>query len=580
MSYDLVIKNGMVIDGSGLPRYRADVGVRHGRIATIGRIRDEAAEVLDAEGHVVAPGFVDGHTHMDAQVFWDPLGTSSCYHGITTAVMGNCGFTLAPCAAADKHLVIRNLQRAEDLSPEAMEAGIDWRWTTFPEFLDCVESLPKGINYAGYIGHSALRTYVMGERAFEEQAGEADMAAMERELRDAICAGAVGFSTSRSPSHETPEDRPVASRIASWNEVRRLAGVMGGLNAGILELAGEGVDRAPDDPGLRPYHVRLRELAVESGRPITFGVFSRRGVPDVWRKYLGLLDETAAAGGRMFGQVHSRSLSALLSFRTQLPFDALPVWKELRALPLAEQRRRLRDPEWRRRLVAASDSPDNRRRVGTEARRAEYDWLFVFDTVEGPHRTVAQVARERGRHPADTMIELALEKDLERFFLQPLANEDQDCALELMRHPRTVTTFSDSGAHVSQLMDSSLQSHLLSHWVRAKQAFTLEEAIRMITLVPATLWGFADRGLIREGMAADLVVFDPDAIGGRRRPSCRRTTLGAAGARHRGDRGQRRSAAARRQAHRSAPWSAAARTPRGAGVTRRARTDDGEVVLL
>ena len=514
MPYDLVIKNGTVIDGSGLPRYRADVGMRHGRIVTIGRIRDEAAEeVLDAEGHVVAPGFVDGHTHMDAQVFWDPLGTSSCYHGITTAVMGNCGFTLAPCAAADKQLVIRNLQRAEDLSPEAMEAGIDWRWTTFPEFLDCVDSLPKGINYAGYIGHSALRTYVMGERAFEEQAGETDMTAMESELRDAICAGAVGFSTSRSPSHETPEDRPVASRIASWDEVRRLVGVMGDLNAGIMELAGEGVDRAPDDPGLRDYHVRLRELAVESGRPITFGVFSRRRVPDVWRKYLALLDETAAAGGRMFGQVHSRSLSALLSFRTQLPFDQLPVWKDLRALPLAEQRRCLRDPEWRRRLVAASDNPDNRRRVGTEARSAEYDWLFVFDTVEGPHRTVAQVARERGQHPADTMIDLALEKDLERFFLQPLANEDQDYALELMRHPRTVTTFSDSGAHVSQLMDSSLQSHLLSHWVRAKQAFTLEEAVRMITLVPATLWGFADRGLIREGMAADLVVFDPDTIG-------------------------------------------------------------------
>ena len=513
MAYDLVVKNGTVIDGSGLPRYRADVGVREGRIVTIGRIREQASEVVDAEGQVVAPGFVDGHTHMDAQLFWDPLGQSSCFHGITTAVMGNCGFTLAPCAAADKHLVIRNLQRAEDLSPEAMNAGIKWQWTTFPEFLDCVESLPKGINYAGYIGHSALRTYVMGERAFEQQASEDDMVAMERELRDAISAGAIGFTTSRSPSHETPDDRPVASRVASWNEVRRLVGVMGDLNAGIMELAGEGVDRAPDDPGLRDYHVRLRELAVESGRPITFGVFSRRGVPNVWRKYLALLDDTAAAGGRMFAQVHSRSLSALLSFRTQLPFDPLPVWKEFRALPLTEQHRRLRDPEQRRRLVEASEIRDNRRYIGTEARPAEYDWLFLFDTVEGPHRTVAEVARERGQHPAETMIDLALEKDLDRFFLQPLANEDQNYALELMRHPRTVTTFSDSGAHVSQLMDSSLQSHLLSHWVREKQAFTLEQAVRMLTLVPATLWGFADRGLVREGMAADLVVFDPDTIG-------------------------------------------------------------------
>ncbi|MBI1734173.1 MAG: amidohydrolase family protein [Candidatus Rokubacteria bacterium] len=512
MAYDLVIKNGVVVDGSGLPRYRADVGVRHGRITTIGRIREGAREVIDADGQVVAPGIIDGHTHMDAQVFWDPLGTSSCYHGITTVVMGNCGFTLAPCAEKDKHLVVRNLQRAEDIPPQAMEAGITWRWTTFPEYLDTLESLPKGINYAGYIGHSALRTYVMGERAFEEKAGDDDMRAMERELRDAMRAGAIGFTTSRSPAHETPEGRPVASRLATWDEVRRLVGVMGGMNAGVFELAGEGVDRAPGDPGLREYHERLRDLAVESGRPITFGLFSRRGVPDVWRAYLDLLDETAAAGGRMFAQAHSRSLSALLSFKTQMPFDRLPVWNELRALPTAEQARRLRDPELRKKLIEMSGEPDGRRPVGTEARPADYDWLFVFDTVEGPHRSVAEVARERGQHPAETMIDLALEKDLDLFFLQPVANEDQDIALEIMKHPRTVTTFSDSGAHVSQLMDSSLQTHLLAHWVRAKQAFTLEQAVRMLTLVPATLWGFHDRGLLREGMAADLMVFDPDTI--------------------------------------------------------------------
>jgi len=512
MSYDLVIKNGTVVDGSGLPRYRADVGVRHGRIVTIGRIRERAREVVDAEGQVVTPGFVDGHTHMDAQIFWDPLGTSSCWHGITSVVMGNCGFTLAPCAKENKHLVVRNLQRAEDIPPAAMEAGIEWRWTTFPEFLDCLESLPKGINYAGYVGHSAVRTYVMGERAFAQAASEDDLKAMEREVRDAIRAGAIGFTTSRSPAHETPDGRCVASRMATWDEVRRLVGVMGELNAGLFEIAGEGVDRTPNDPGLRDYHVRLRDLAVESGRPVTFGVFSRRGVPDVWRKYLALLDETAAAGGRMFAQVHSRSLSALLSFKTQTPFDHLPVWKELRALPLAEQRRQLRDPEMRRRLIAASGESDGRRPLGTEAARADYDRLLVFDTVEGPHRTVAEVARERGQHPAETMIDLALAKDLDLFFLQPVANEDQDAALELMRHPRAVVTFSDSGAHVSQLMDSSLQTHLLYHWVRRKQAFTLEQAVRMLTLVPATLWGFADRGLIREGMAADFVVFDPETI--------------------------------------------------------------------
>jgi N-acyl-D-amino-acid deacylase len=510
MPYDLVIKNGTVIDGSGLPRYRADVAVRHGHVAAIGRIREAAREVIDADGQVVTPGFIDGHTHMDAQVFWDPYGTCSCWHGVTTVVMGNCGFTLAPCGKSERHLVVRNLERAEDIAAEAMDAGIDWTWTTFPEFLDRVEMLPKGINYAGYVGHSALRTYAMGERAFEKEASEDDLRAMERELRDGIRAGAIGFTTSRSPSHETPDRRPVASRLASWDEVRRLVGVMGEMNAGVFELAGE---RAGGDPErLRDYHVRLRDLAVETGRPVTWGLFSRREEPDLWRTYVALLEETAARGGRMFAQVHSRALTVVLSFKTQLPFDRLPVWRELRALPLEEQKQRLRDPELRRRLVEAAKERDERRPIGAEARLGSYEWIFVMDTAEGPHRSVAAVARERGSDPVEAIIDLALEKDLDRFFLQPIANENQDHALELMKHPRTVVTFSDSGAHVSQIMDASLQTHLLSHWVRAKQAISLEQAVRMLSFEPATHWGFLDRGLIREGMAADLLVFDPETI--------------------------------------------------------------------
>ena len=512
MPYDLVIRNGVLVDGSGLPRYRADVAVQHGRIVSIGRIRERAREVIDADGLVVSPGFIDGHTHMDAQVFWDPLGTCSAYHGVTSVVMGNCGFTLAPCAEKDKHLVVRNLERAEDISGEAMAAGIRWQWTTFPEFLDAVERLPKGINYAGYIGHSALRTYVMGERAFEQAATEDDLRAMERELRDAIRAGAMGFTTSRSPIHETPDARPVASRLATWDEVRRLVGVMGEMNAGIFELAGEAAGRDLAHPGFRDYHVRLRDLAVETGRPITWGVFSRLEAPEVWRRYLDLLDETAAAGGRMFAQVHSRGLNVLLSFKTQLPFDNLPAWKPLRALPLGVQREWLRDPATRRRLIEGAHEQPDRTALGTEARPFPYEWIFVYDTVEGPHRTVAEIARERGVDPAQALIDLALEKDLERFFVHPVANEEQDTVLEMMRHPRAVVTFSDSGAHVSQIIDSSLQTHLLSHWVRDKQAFTLEQAVRMLTLVPASHWGFGDRGLVREGHVADLLGFDPDTI--------------------------------------------------------------------
>jgi len=353
----------------------------------------------------------------------------------------------------------------------------------------------------------------MGERAFEQAASEDDLVLMERELREAMRAGAIGFTTTRSPIHETPDGRPVASRLATWDEIRRLVGVMGELNAGIFELAGEAVGReAPDSAAFREYHVRLRDLAVETGRPITFGNFSRLEARTVWPRYMALLDETAAAGGRMFAQVHSRGLNVMLSFKTQLPFDNLPAWKPFRALPLEEQKRQLRDPAVRRRLVEGAHEQPDRKALGTEARPFPYEWIFVYDTVQGPHRTVAEVARERGIDPAAAMIELALEKDLDRFFVHPVANEMQDDVLEMMKHPRAVVTFSDSGAHVSQIVDSSLQTHLLSHWVRERQVFTLEEAVRMLTLVPATHWGFADRGLVREGFMADLIVFDPDTI--------------------------------------------------------------------
>src|SRR5215472_6961443 len=507
MSYDLVIKNGMVIDGSGLPRYRADVGVKAGKIAFIGRIASPARETIDAEGHVVTPGFVDGHTHMDAQVFWDPIGTSSCYHGITSVVMGNCGFTLAPCREREADLVFRNLERAEDLSRDAMRAGIKWRWETFPQFLDALDSQPKGINYAGYIGHSALRTYVMGERAFDGPAREDDLEAMARHVREAIKAGAVGFSTTRSPSHETSDDRPVASRQASWSELERLVGAMSEAGSGILEIAlgTEGPDNYP----------KLKKLALDTGRPVTFGIFSRRIQPTAWRFGLETVEQTAREGGRMFAQVHSRALSVLISFETQTPFDHWDVWRDVRKLPLAEQKAALRDPETRAKLVESASRPPSRRAIGGEARPPDWDWVFLMDQIPGPHPSMAELARQSNQHPVELMIDLALERDLKRFWVQPIANEDQAAALELIKHPRTVVTFSDAGAHVSQIMDNSLQTHLLSHWVREQQALTLEQAVKYITYDTATDWGLSDRGLVREGMAADLVVLDPATVGAR-----------------------------------------------------------------
>ena len=512
MAYDIVIKNGMVVDGSGGARYRGDVGVKDGKITKIGRINETADDVIDAEGHVVSPGFVDGHTHMDAQVFWDSLGTCSCYHGVTSVVMGNCGFTLAPCREAEADLVFRNLERAEDIDRGAMLEGIKWQWETYPEYLDVVDKLPKGINYSGYIGHSALRTYVMGERAFDEAASEDDLKAMSHQVKEAVKAGALGFSTSRSPSHRTSDDRQVASRAADFAEIKTLVHAMGELDAGIFQLAMERGDR---DYVLQNY-TDLKNLSINSGRPITFGSLSRRESPGLWRDCYDIIEKGNLEGARLFTQVHSREINSVMSFETHLPFDNWDVWRDIRALPLDQQKAALRDPETKKKLIEIASRPyQGPTVIGGEARPPEWDMFYVMESEKWAHRTMADIARERGVVPAEAMIDMALEHDLKLFFRQPIANENMDDALDLMKHPHSCVTFSDSGAHVSQIMDSSLQTHLLSHWVRDKQAFTLEEAVRLVTYDTATQWGFHDRGLIREGMTADMVVFNPDTIGPR-----------------------------------------------------------------
>ena len=512
MSYDLLIKNGMVVDGSGNARYRADVAIEDGKIAKIGRVNEKAKQTIDAEGHVVSPGFVDGHTHMDAQIFWDPIGSCSSYHGVTSVVMGNCGFTLAPCKQEDADLVFRSLERAEDLSRDAMLAGIDWTWETFPQFLDVVDDLAKGINYAGYIGHSALRTYTMGERAFEQEASEDEVKHMQALVKEAMHAGAIGFSTSRTFNHTTADDLPVASRLANWQEVRAIVNAVGETGKGIFEIAGEAPGRNPER--IREYHERLRDLAVESGVTQTWGMFSVKAAPDLWRPYFDLLDETAAAGGRMFAQVHSRGLNNILSFESAMPYDTWEMWRDIRALPLEEQHARLSNPETKAKLVEiANRKYTGPRIVGAELRPPNWDYVFPMDDMVYDKPSMAEIAREKGVDPVELMIDMALERDLKMFFRTPIANENQDHVLEMIKHPRSAVTFSDSGAHVSQIMDSSLQTHLLSHWVREKEELTLEEAVKQITYNTATLWGLHDRGLLRQGMAADVVVFDPETIG-------------------------------------------------------------------
>jgi len=516
MGLDLAIKNGTIVDGSGGPRYRADIGIQDGKIVEVGRIHSNANEVIDAEGKVVAPGFIDGHTHMDAQVAWDPLGSCSCWHGVTSVVMGNCGFALAPCRPEQQEWLARCLEAVEDIPTEAMMAGINWTWETFPEYLDNVAKLPKAINYGAFLGHSALRMYTMGDRALTETATEDDLKHMGDSVSEALGAGALGLSTSRASTHVTPDGSPIASRIADWSEIDYLVDVMARRNRGIFQI---GPDVASGEAH-KTFLNRLQKVAVDSGRPVMFGTLStRQGVdPFPWQSQMQYLDDTVDAGGRIFGQTTTRPIIALFSVKSYLPFDNLPVWRELRELPIQEQQQRFADPDIRRALVAdeAGMKPrDNTFQGGgaatTDPKKPDYTNLYALKGVDWDDPTIDELSRMRDQHPVEVMLDLMIENE-DQLFVQPLVNETPEDVLGMLRHPRTLATFSDSGAHVCQEMGSSLQTHLLSYWVRHRKMFTLEEAVRMVTFDNASAFELADRGLLRLGYRADIVVFDEATI--------------------------------------------------------------------
>jgi len=516
MAHDIVIRGGTIVDGSGGKRFSADVGIKDGVIAEIGRITAPAARTIDADGLIVSPGFIDGHTHMDAQVAWDPLGSCSCWHGVTSVVMSNCGFALAPCKPEDRDLYARCLSAVEDIPTEAMAAGIDWTWETFPEYLATVERLPKAINYGMYIGHSALRMYAMGKRAFTEKATEDEMVRMADLVKEALKVGAMGFSSSRASTHVTPDNTPVASRIAEWEEIDRIVAAMAELDAGIFQVGPDIASGAAH----RAFLARLREVALAYKRPIMFGVLATKqgDDPTGWAYQTRYIDETVAAGGRMFGQGTTRSINAIFSLKSYLPFDVLPAWRKVRDLPMDEQKRRLADPEVRRELVAAEERMKPRDNVfqgggaaTTDPRKPDYSNLYALNGVDWDDPTVEQLAKARGKHPVEVMIDLSLANE-NQVYVQPLVNETPDDVLGILKHDRTLATFSDSGAHVAQEMGSSLQTHLLSYWVRKRRAFTLEEAVKKITRDNAVAWDMTDRGLVREGFRADLNLFEEERI--------------------------------------------------------------------
>jgi len=505
MSHDLVIRGGTIVDGTGAPSRSGDVAVTDGRIAEVGQVTGRGREEIDAAGLVVAPGFIDPHTHYDAQLTWDPLASCSSWHGITTIVTGNCGFTLAPCRPGDRLTLMRMLEYVEGMSLEAMEKGIRWEFESFAEYLDALDRRGLSVNVGAMVGHSAVRQYVMGDAAWERAASEDEIVRMAHEVRTAMAVGAVGFSSTTNHNHVGAKGRPVPSRLATDEEMNRLAAAMGDSGRGVMEIT---------IGGTRPDRVaevdRFVELARAARRPIT-PVSLRHNPERAWehRVILSRLEALNRDGLRIYPQVTCSPLTSTFDLYGAFVFFRFPVWKRVLEAPPAEWRAVLADPGFRAEFRATAGSSS----------------LFVGDTsplrVESVHRaeharfvgrTVGEVAAALGKELTDAFFDLALADDLKTRFTVAIMNTDAAAVAEIFTHPISLIGLADAGAHLTLFCEAGQTSRLLGHWVRERKALTLEEAVRRITSMPADVFGFSDRGRLRPGLAADLVVFDAETI--------------------------------------------------------------------
>ena len=504
--YDLVLKGGRVYDGSGLPSYNADVGVVNGKVAAIGRLNGGAKRTLDVDGLAVAPGFIDPHTHLDAQLLWDPLGTSSCYHGVTSVVVGNCGLSLAPAKVEDRDAVIKSFVRVEAISRRVLEEGVQWRWTSTGEYLDTLGT-KLGINAAALVGHIAVRHYVMGEEAVERAATAAEIEKMRALVRQGMEAGAVGFSTNQNPRHIREDKKPVASRLASDEELGALLDVLGELNTGVVQLSGGGADA-------RGRIAYAADMARRTGRPVLWQSISHSwSRPDHWR---AMLDQTAKVfreeGLPIYAMTQAKPFEMRYTLNDAQCFDEFPTWKAAMFSPVEARKQMFADPDCRRKLRAEAIEDSS---PSVFPRR--WDVIYVDRVKLGKNKklerkNVAEIARAEAKDGLDVFLDLALEEDLETRFVHITTQGDPDAVCEILKHPSIMIGQSDAGAHMGYDARFGYCTAFLGRWVRDHGIMPLEEAVSKLTFRVASVFGLSDRGLVRPGMAADLVIFDPATI--------------------------------------------------------------------
>ena len=506
MAYDLKITGGTIVDGTKAPRFVGDVGIKGGKVVALGNAPEEATRTIDATGRVVSPGFVDIHTHYDAQIIWDQLVSCSPWHGVTTVVMGNCGFSVAPTRPMHRDLIMRTLENVEGMSVAALKAGLsmEWPFETFPEYLDVVEARGCAVNVAALLGHTALRMYVMGEDAVEREATPEEIAAQKAILREGLEAGALGFATSKANTHIGYDGKPVPSRIASKEEIYAIAEALGEVENAVMQATvGRGLS-----------HDEFAHIAEITGKTVSWTALLSGQPRQDYRVELARAAEIQARGLRVFPQVAVQPVQFEMNWKAPFIYEALSCFKPVSAADLDGRKALYADPDWRASFKAKAGQGGI---IYDRWERTTVSYYPSDTSFEG--RNVQELADHLGQDPVDVMMDMALDADLDMRITQDVVNYNRDDIQALLADPTTVIGLSDAGAHASQLCDAKYSTEFLSTFIREREAFTLEEGVHMLTQRPAQVFGITDRGTLEVGKPADVVVFDSAEVGhlGKRR---------------------------------------------------------------